>query len=83
MKRKRSRIGITSDILSVGVRGAGKTAIVYSTNLNFVRGEKYLDFLLKEGLMRASRHSAVKYKTTKKGLDFLRAYEDLKEIADL
>jgi predicted transcriptional regulator len=61
------------DILEVCLRGANKTKIVYSTNLNFSRLEKYLGLLLNLGFVVAEDEPArsVVYRTTSAGLDFL------------
>lgn len=46
MGLRRNKIDIVREILSKAVDGIGKTTIVYSTNLNFARAEKYIDMLL-------------------------------------
>ena len=79
MKSRRNMIEISSEILSAAIEDISKTAIVYRANLNFKRAEKYLDKLLELGLMTVSEKSALKYKTAKKGRDFLIAYENLKK----
>ena len=71
------------NFISTAVDGIGKTAIVYRTNLSFARAEKYIDMLLKGGLISALSGSKVKYQTTDKGLNFLKLCKNLKEVADL
>jgi len=83
LEPRRSKIDIVGKILSTAVDGIGKTAIVYRANLNFARAEKYIDMLLEEGLISTLDGSEVKYKTTDKGLNFLRLYKNLEEVADL
>ena len=82
LKVRRSRVEIASEILSAATEGARKTSIVHGVNLNFTRAKKYLTVLSEKGLVVVSRESAVRYKTTEKGFDFLRAYEGLRRAAD-
>jgi predicted transcriptional regulator len=76
LKFRRNRLEIISEILSTATEGTRKTAIVHKVNLNFTRSKKYLALLLEEGMIGISRASAVNYKTTEKGINFLRAYEE-------
>lgn len=78
---RRSRFDIIGEILSLTREGAVKTSIVYRANLNFNIVNRYLNMLLKEGLVSAARGSTMKYKITKKGTEFLNAYENLKNVA--
>jgi len=80
---RRNKIDIVREILSKAVDGIEKTTIVYSTNLNFARAEKYIDIPLEEGLIRPLGGPKVKYKTTYKGLKFLKLCKNLEEVADL
>ena len=72
---RRSRIDISIDILEVAKKEVNKTGIVYRTNLNFKLAERYLDLLLKHGLVE---NRLDKYITTDKGKIFL---AKAKEIA--
>lgn len=82
MVKRRSRVDIASEILSICNKGAGKTKIVYATNLNFKLVKDYLDLLLEEGLLRAiGVDERVVYVTTDKGPKFLRAYKKMKGLA--
>lgn len=83
LELRRSKIDIVGKILSIAVDGIGKTAIVYRANLNFARADKYIGMLLKEGLISTLGGSKVKYKTTDKGLNFLKLHKNLREVADL
>ncbi len=71
---RRSRIDIIIDVLDAAQMGINKTSVVYRTNLNFKLGEKYLELLLKQGLVE---NNSDKYKTTENGKIFL---EKAKEI---
>ncbi len=71
---RRSRIDIIIDVLDAAQMGINKTSVVYRTNLNFKLADKYLELLLKQGLVE---NNSDKYKTTENGKIFL---EKAKEI---
>jgi len=77
MKRRRSHIEVVADILRLGQ--AGKTKIMYSTNMNHYQLQKYLDLLMERGLMDRvnSGNSNGTYRTTRKGLRLLKHTDDL------
>ena len=79
---KRNNLDIMADILRTASRGSRKTRIIYSTNLNFNIGGRYLTQLIKHGLMAVHRGSII-YKTTEKGHEFLDKYDDLMEYRNL
>jgi predicted transcriptional regulator len=72
MKHRRSSIELVADILRLGE--AGKTEIMYSTNVSYYQLHKYLDFLMQRGLMHRvnSGNSTGTYRTTGKGLRFVK-----------
>lgn len=78
---RRGKFEIVGKILSIATDGVGKTAILYGANLNFTRVNKYLDLLLREGLISATGSSPTKYRTTEKGLELLAALRNLKDKA--
>jgi len=78
---RRSRFEIVGGILSLTRDGARKTSIVYRANLNFNVVNKYLDLLIQEGLISLTPGSEREFKTTEKGLEFLKVYKNLKNIA--
>ena len=75
--KKRESADICRDILQLTRNGAIKTRIVYGANLNFKIVEGYLSKLLSLGLLEESRESRKRYRTTKRGLDFINRYEEL------
>lgn len=79
---RRSRYDIIAKILSVARDGAGKTEILYRANLNFGMVNGYLNSLIQDGMISLTTGST-KYNTTKKGLEFLKAYENLKNVKNL
>jgi len=79
---RRSRFDIIWEILTLTTNGAVKTSIVYQANLNFNIVNRYLNILLKEGLVGVTHGSTMKYKITKKGIEFLNAYKNMKNLAE-
>ncbi len=72
---------ISADILKVTVNGALKSHIVYKANINFQLGKKYLDRLTNSGLIVDSVNGSRVYFTTDKGREYIKQFEDLKELA--
>jgi len=81
MSGKRSDMEISADILKVTVNGALKSHIVYKANINFQLGKKYLDRLTNSGLIVDSVNGSRIYLTTDKGKEYIKQFEDLKELA--
>ncbi|RLI50592.1 transcriptional regulator [Candidatus Bathyarchaeota archaeon] len=81
MSGKRSDMEISADILKVTVNGALKSHIVYKANINFQLGKKYLDRLTNSGLIVDSVNGRRVYFTTDKGREYIKQFEDLKELA--
>jgi len=69
----RSSFEIIAEILQAAKNGARKTRIMYSCGLSYRFIEKYLTILTETGLLRTGSP----YCTTKKGLQFLHAYQTL------
>ena len=79
--RRRSRMDIISSILEAATNGTKKTRIMYRAALNFRQMQKYVPLLVERGLLqntKLDKHTV--YKTTRKGLDFLRKYEELTKL---
>jgi len=76
----RTRIEILASILNVSHNGALKTHIMYKANLSHRQLEKYLGFLLDQGMVAKvtdEYYDATTYQITEKGIEFLRDYERL------
>jgi predicted transcriptional regulator len=74
---------IMAAILDQARRGVKKTRIMYTCNLSFRQLRVYLDFLLKKkflSLVASEGENFGFFKTTKKGLDFLEAYNSLQAV---
>ena len=73
MRPRRTKDQIVSRILSICEgEGAGKTRIVYASNLNFQKTKEYLDLLIKNGLIESEHEDAALYRTTPRGIELLK-----------
>lgn len=74
---------IIANILNAANHGARKTHIMYRCNLSYKQLHVYLAFLRDRKLLKRSPTSTAEgsgsfaYRTTKKGMAFLRAYSSL------
>ena len=75
----RSRTEIISMILRAAIQGATKTRIMYAAYLSYAQVHEYLQFLEQRGLIWEEEGTEL-YKLTQKGMDFLRACEELDEL---
>jgi len=84
---RRSNIEIIADMLRVGENGngAGKTEIMYSANMSYAQIQKYLGFLMNQGLVNKVEvgNPVVRYQVTDKGLKLLRSIENIVEMLGL
>jgi predicted transcriptional regulator/CTP:molybdopterin cytidylyltransferase MocA len=80
-KRGRDRLSIIAEILNVALEGSPKTQIMYRANLSFTQLNFYLSLLLKCKLAeRISTKESLLYKTTSKGMWFLKAHREINEL---
>ena len=80
---RRSSTDIIADILRLLRLGeAGKTEIMYKTNMSHSQRERYLKKLLELGLASGLRkgHRSVSYRVTQKGLKVLGTIEHMQEM---
>jgi len=86
LSRKRNSIEISAEILRVAMSGVRKSHIVYKVNLNFKIVNKYLDHLVRSGLITVSSDRNRIFSTTDKGhryLDNFEAFESLLKSSNL
>ena len=79
MNGKRSDMEISAAILQVARNGAKKSHIVYKANLNFKIGKKYLDRLINSGLLMGPNGKGRFFRTTEKGVDYIKYFQGLKD----
>ena len=82
MNHRRSNIEIIADMLRVGETGAGKTEIMYSTNMSYSQIQKYLNFLLTSGFITKLEvgNPVITYQVTEAGLKLLTSIETVTEM---
>jgi predicted transcriptional regulator len=72
---------IIAEILRVARNGTLKTQIMYMASLSFAQLTDYLSLLVKAGLLEAiEKNEKVIYKTTAKGIRYLKRYEEIKHL---
>lgn len=77
---RRSLIDIYADILDAIDDGSCKTNIVYKANLNFNRCRRYMDGLVKSGLVQIQTNSPLSWAVTEKGHEFLKKHRGLRKL---
>lgn len=76
-KRGRDRLFIIAEILDIAKDGTLKTQIMYKASLSFTQLKTYLSLLRNTGLLeKVTEKNAVRYRTTKKGFEYLYSYRD-------
>jgi predicted transcriptional regulator len=77
-KRYRSSFEIIALILEAACEGASRFAIANRLNTNYFQLRRYLDYLIRIGFIDVEPNGRqILYKTSKKGLEFLRLYNAL------
>ncbi|MDI6691675.1 MAG: winged helix-turn-helix domain-containing protein [Candidatus Bathyarchaeota archaeon] len=80
-RKRRDRLEIIARILKVARDDIHKTQIMYHAGLSFAQSTGYLSFLVKSGLLEAiKKNEKVIYKTTAKGIRYLKSYEEIKRL---
>jgi len=82
VNRRRSDLEIIADMLKVGENGAGKTEIMYSANMSYSQIQKYLGYLMAQGLIDKMKmgNPSVTYQVTDSGLKLLQLVSSIKEM---
>jgi predicted transcriptional regulator len=79
--KRRDKIDIIAEILTIAKDGLLKTQIMYRANLSFAQLNDYLDFLTGMNLLGIENENRKKvYKTTEKGERYLKKYDDISYI---
>ena len=77
--KKRSRTEIVAMILEAANGGATKTKIMYKAFLSYAQLREYLSVLIENNLLEYLEGSQT-YKTTEKGLNFLKMHNEIGEL---
>jgi len=80
-RKRRHRLEIIARILTAARDGVHKTQIMYQAGLSFAQFNAYSSFLVKLGLLETfKRNEKIIYKTTPKGIQYIKRYEELKRL---
>lgn len=85
MNRRRSNIEIIAEMLRAGQNGAGKTELMYTVNMSYAQLQKYLKYLLSNGLIHKVEvgNPSVRYHVTEKGAELLKSITAVMDILDI
>jgi predicted transcriptional regulator len=75
----RSRTDICSQILDAANGGTTKTKIMYKAYLSYAQLKEYLSVLIENGLLEYVEGQQL-YRTSEKGLQFLRSYAQMSDM---
>lgn len=76
---KRDRLEIMAEILGLCLKPRTKTHVMYGTNLSWKMLQHYLSELQSLELLE-DHNNSTRYVTTKRGLDFLEKWKELKKL---
>ncbi len=77
----RSRTDIVSQILDAANGGAAKTKIMYKAFLSYAQLKEYLSVLVENELLEYDKKTEI-FRTTEKGIKFLRLYTQIGEFVE-
>ena len=77
--KNRSRTEIVGNILDAANGGATKTKIMYKAYLSYAQLKEYLSVLIENNLLEYLEGTQT-YKTTEKGLNFLKMNNEIEEL---
>ncbi len=79
--KRRDKLVIMAEIMSISKNGALKTQIMYKANLSFAQLNDYLNLLAQTNLLEKFPYQGKEiYKATQKGLDFLERQQEIMEL---
>lgn len=76
--REKQEFEVIADILRAAALGSKESEIILGCNLNRSNLEKYIPVMMVMKLVSVKKENENFYKTTKKGLEFLRFYHGLR-----
>ena len=80
--KNRSRTEIAASILDAANGGATKTKIMYKSFLSYAQLKEYLSILIENNLIEGLEGTQI-YKTTEKGLNFVKMYNEIGELLQI
>lgn len=80
-QKRRDRLYIIAEILTIAKDGCLKTQIMYRANLSFAQLNEYISFLIKMELLKIKNENRKNmYRTTAKGDKYLEKYKDISSL---
>lgn len=79
---RRDKLDIILHILNIGNTPVKKTHILYKAGINFYQLSRYLDLLLKTGMIEQIKEPYVAYRTTEKGRVLINMFSALEIESD-
>ena len=80
-RKRRDRLYIIAEILTIAKGGSLKTHIMYRANLSFAQLNEYLSFLIKMDLLKVKNENRKNiFRTTAKGDKYLEKYKDISNL---
>lgn len=80
-RKRRDRLFIIAEILSIAKDGTLKTQIMYRANLSFTQLNSYLQLLLELKLLEVFvENDRTVYKTSEKGCKYLESYKEILQL---
>jgi predicted transcriptional regulator len=79
---KRDKFAIMLNILNLARAPIKRTQILYRANINFYQLTRYLDLLIKVGMIEEKDSPTRNYRTTEKGLEFIKMFEPKAEVIE-
>jgi predicted transcriptional regulator len=80
-RKRRDRLYIIAEILTLAIDGSLKTQIMYKANLSFAQLNEYLSFLIRMDLLKLHKEERKKiYKITAKGKKYLESYKEISNL---
>jgi predicted transcriptional regulator len=79
----RNKMEIAAGILEIAKTGSRKTRIMYLGNLSFDLLQKYLDMLVRLGLLSMRNGDEKIYVATEKGREFLEDFNELQKHSEV
>jgi len=72
-------------MLRIGENGAGKTKLMYNANMSYAQIQKYLKFLISQGLIDKVQvgNPSVTYQITDKGQSLVKSIDAVLEILEM
>jgi predicted transcriptional regulator len=77
---KRAWVDIVAAIVLYSQEGENITDLMYKTRISYSQLREYLDLLLSDGLLRKDPKQKSFYVATKKGLEFLESYSEVRKM---